>query len=176
MKSFPLMVACTAALALAGYATTDLLREGMTVSQAPVDRIDQASRPHAKATYDAARQLAWQAAVSVQGPPHEIATWQQARVTWRKAMRLLESIPADSDLGAIAKTAASGIPAKLSGHWQSSGRRANGSRQSRSSPGKSMASRLYGPESAPFPAPLAAGQPKMAGGDSDAGSGPTPIC
>jgi hypothetical protein len=102
MKQFSLMVAWTAALAIAGYATAGLLRDGITASQASADP-PQTTPLDAKASYEAARQLAWQAAVSVQNPPHEIATWQKARVNWRKAMRLLESIPPDSAQAAAAK-------------------------------------------------------------------------
>ncbi len=39
-----------------------------------------------------ARRLAWDAAVMVQYPPHPAEVWQRARVKWRSAIRLLESI------------------------------------------------------------------------------------
>lgn len=45
-----------------------------------------------------ARKLAWEAAVLVQHPPHVADRWQEARVKWRQAIRLLESIPDDSAL------------------------------------------------------------------------------
>lgn len=41
----------------------------------------------------AAEALAWQAAVLVQRPPHSAQTWQEARVKWRQAIRLLEAVP-----------------------------------------------------------------------------------
>lgn len=40
-----------------------------------------------------AQELAWDAAVLVQNPPHAAKRWQEARVKWRQAIRLLESIP-----------------------------------------------------------------------------------
>lgn len=43
-----------------------------------------------------ARQLAWEAAVIVQNPPHPTERWQEARGKWRQAIRLLESIPQKS--------------------------------------------------------------------------------
>jgi tetratricopeptide (TPR) repeat protein len=43
--------------------------------------------------FEAARKLAWEAAVMVQDPPHPAETWQTARVKWRQAIRLLEAIP-----------------------------------------------------------------------------------
>jgi hypothetical protein len=51
----------------------------------------------------AARRLAWDAAVSVQRPPHPVETWQAARVKWRQAINRLEAIPAGSPLAAQAK-------------------------------------------------------------------------
>jgi hypothetical protein len=39
----------------------------------------------------------------VQNPPHPPAIWQQARVKWRKAVRLLESMPADSPKSKLVK-------------------------------------------------------------------------
>jgi hypothetical protein len=43
-----------------------------------------------------ARRLAWDAAVMVQTPPHPVDVWQRARVKWRSAIRLLESISEES--------------------------------------------------------------------------------
>ena len=42
--------------------------------------------------FRAAKMLAWDAAVIVQRPPHSADVWQSARVKWRQAIRLLESI------------------------------------------------------------------------------------
>jgi len=50
-----------------------------------------------------ARQLAWDAAVLVQNPPHPAERWQEARVKWRQAIRLLESIPKSSATAQEAK-------------------------------------------------------------------------
>ncbi len=50
-----------------------------------------------------AQQLAWEAAVLVQKPPHPVTQWQTARVKWREAIRLLESIPPQSDRAAPAR-------------------------------------------------------------------------
>jgi hypothetical protein len=43
-----------------------------------------------------AKQLAWEAAVLVQNPPHSVERWQEARLKWRQAVRLLESIPSQA--------------------------------------------------------------------------------
>jgi hypothetical protein len=48
----------------------------------------------------AARQQAWEAAVLVQHPPYGPETWQQAKLKWRQAIRLLEAIPADAPTAA----------------------------------------------------------------------------
>ena len=48
--------------------------------------------------FAAARQQAWEAAVLVQHPPHGPETWQQAKLKWRQAIRLLEAIPADTPI------------------------------------------------------------------------------
>ncbi|MBW4470764.1 MAG: hypothetical protein KME45_10230 [Stenomitos rutilans HA7619-LM2] len=54
-------------------------------------------------TFIAARKLAWDAAVMVQHPPHRVETWQAARVKWRQAINLLETIPEGTALSAQAK-------------------------------------------------------------------------
>lgn len=41
----------------------------------------------------AAQTLAWQAAVTVQKPPHSLKVWQRASRKWQDAIALLESIP-----------------------------------------------------------------------------------
>lgn len=50
-----------------------------------------------------ARQKAWEAALLVQHPPHSIDTWQEARVKWRQAIRLIEEIPKDTPISTRAK-------------------------------------------------------------------------
>ena len=44
-------------------------------------------------TFKAAQTLAWQAAVTVQKPPHSLKVWQRASQRWQAAIALLESIP-----------------------------------------------------------------------------------
>ncbi|MDX2239572.1 MAG: hypothetical protein NW224_02705 [Leptolyngbyaceae cyanobacterium bins.302] len=51
-----------------------------------------------KESLNMARQLAWEAAVLVQEPPHPAERWQAARGKWRQAVRLLESIPQSSPI------------------------------------------------------------------------------
>ncbi|PSB27037.1 hypothetical protein [Stenomitos frigidus] len=43
--------------------------------------------------FKAAQTLAWQAAVTVQKPPHSLKVWQRASRKWRAAIGLLQSIP-----------------------------------------------------------------------------------
>lgn len=43
--------------------------------------------------FKAAQTLAWQAAVTVQKPPHSLKVWQRASRKWQAAIALLESIP-----------------------------------------------------------------------------------
>ncbi|MDX2231353.1 MAG: hypothetical protein NW220_17080 [Leptolyngbyaceae cyanobacterium bins.349] len=45
-----------------------------------------------------ARQYAWEAAVLVQNPPHLDERWQEARLKWRQAIRLLEAIPTSTPI------------------------------------------------------------------------------
>ncbi|MBM0742947.1 hypothetical protein JOY44_15260 [Phormidium sp. CLA17] len=52
--------------------------------------------------FRSAEMLAWDAAVIVQHPPHLADTWQSARVKWRQAIRLLESISGKTPLAAQA--------------------------------------------------------------------------
>jgi hypothetical protein len=56
-----------------------------------------------KAQLAKARQLAWEAAVLVQNPPHPSETWQKARVKWRRAIHSLESIPEGTPVSTQAK-------------------------------------------------------------------------
>lgn len=55
------------------------------------------------ANLEAARKFGWEAAVMVQKPPHSIDIWQEAKVKWRKAIRLLEAIPEGTPVSAEAK-------------------------------------------------------------------------
>ncbi len=66
---------------------------------------DQAVSPKTLAPaekFRAAEMLAWDAAVMVQHPPHLADTWQSAKVKWRQAIRLLESISGKTPLAAQA--------------------------------------------------------------------------
>ena len=77
-------------------------------NQTVTDRSTQVTTAPAKSisaldNFVAARRLAWDAAVSVQKPPHPVETWQAARVKWRQAINHLEAIPAGSPLAAQAK-------------------------------------------------------------------------
>jgi uncharacterized membrane-anchored protein YhcB (DUF1043 family) len=47
-----------------------------------------------------ARQLAWEAAVIVQNPPHPVNTWQQAKGKWQQAVALLEAAPINTTISA----------------------------------------------------------------------------
>lgn len=58
---------------------------------------DAIAQPPAE-KFIAARKLAWEAAVMVQNPPHLVDTWQRAKIKWRQAIKLLESIPPSSPL------------------------------------------------------------------------------
>lgn len=52
--------------------------------------------------FRSAEKLAWEAAVIAQHPPHSADAWQSARVKWRQAIRLLESISGKTPLMAQA--------------------------------------------------------------------------
>jgi len=43
--------------------------------------------------FTTAQQLAWQSAVTVQNPPHQLPVWQRASQKWQEAIALLETIP-----------------------------------------------------------------------------------
>ena len=75
--------------------------QALTTNLAPQPKPLQAA--NALDTIVAARRLAWDAAVMVQHPPHSAATWQAAKVKWRQAINLLESIPDGTPISAQAK-------------------------------------------------------------------------
>ncbi|MBL1175595.1 hypothetical protein [Pantanalinema sp. GBBB05] len=56
-----------------------------------------------KAQLAKARELAWEAAVIVQNPPHPVETWQKARVKWRQAIRVLEAIATETSVATQAQ-------------------------------------------------------------------------
>jgi hypothetical protein len=47
-----------------------------------------------------AQTLAWQAAVTVQNPPHPLKVWQRASQKWEEAIALLEAVPARTSVTA----------------------------------------------------------------------------
>lgn len=67
------------------------------LSSPPRQETDQGRRAKSLTTPEerltTARQLGWEAALLVQKPPHSIATWQTAKIKWRRAIQLLEAIP-----------------------------------------------------------------------------------
>ncbi|XGV96691.1 MAG: hypothetical protein ACAF41_28705 [Leptolyngbya sp. BL-A-14] len=81
--------------------TDGLSQAQMTSSTTP--EATPAQPTAALGTFIAARKLAWDAAVMVQHPPHTVETWQAARVKWRQAINLLETIPEGTALSAQAK-------------------------------------------------------------------------
>ncbi len=112
MKVLPLTVACSAAVSLVGYAVVCLpiVRGTESVADSPTPLPTAAQE-----AYAAALRLGWEASVDVQAPkpapdqantnvrPLSIHTWRHASVKWRKAVRLLESIPEQSDESVAAK-------------------------------------------------------------------------
>ncbi|MBW4696026.1 MAG: hypothetical protein KME27_30285 [Lyngbya sp. HA4199-MV5] len=80
----------------------DELSQASTKAPAPSDTTSPQATP-ALGTFIKARKLAWDAAVMVQRPPHKVETWQAARVKWRQAINLLETIPEGTALATQAK-------------------------------------------------------------------------
>ena len=86
---------------LGGCAVPWQLRESLAGAEAVVGQA--ATRgPEVADPVRRARQLAWEAAVLVQNPPHPAQTWQTAKVKWRQAIQLLEAVPKADDQAAIA--------------------------------------------------------------------------
>ncbi|MGI0487499.1 hypothetical protein ACN4EK_18805 [Pantanalinema rosaneae CENA516] len=105
MKHVPFVVAASIpALFLAGCSINPLLlpansrQSDISHDEAESDLPVASSEQLAKA-----RELAWEAAVMVQNPPHPAETWQKARVKWRQAIRALEAIPATAPENAQAQ-------------------------------------------------------------------------
>lgn len=88
------MVASIPVLFLAGCSVNPLL---LPANSRQSELSQDQAEPNLPVTPSAqlakARQLAWEAAVIVQNPPHPAETWQKARVKWRQAIRALEAIP-----------------------------------------------------------------------------------
>lgn len=78
-----------------------LVEQPMAAISTPDANLSPALSPEER--YTAALNLAWEAAVVVQKPPHPVEIWQEARVKWRQAIRLLEAIPPESELFTQAK-------------------------------------------------------------------------
>jgi hypothetical protein len=72
----------------------------LRVPPAQISPDEASSQPFSGDRWAAARQQAWEAAVLVQRPPHGPETWQQAKLKWRQAIRLLEAIPTDAPTAA----------------------------------------------------------------------------
>lgn len=83
---------------------------GCSLQPSMMASLDQGASDHAVSAetlapaekFRSAEMLAWDAAVIVQQPPHLAETWQTARVKWRQAIRLLESISDKTPLAAQA--------------------------------------------------------------------------
>ena len=83
---------------------------GCSLQSSMMASLDQGASNHAVSAetlapaekFRSAKRLAWDAAVIVQQPPHSAETWQTARVKWRQAIRLLESISGKTPLAAQA--------------------------------------------------------------------------
>lgn len=99
MKRFHLTILVPASLLLlAGCSYSSLQSFG-----SPQDESASAQTISPINNYESARRLAWEAAVLVQKPPHPEETWQEARIRWRQAIRLLEAIPANTPISSQAK-------------------------------------------------------------------------
>ncbi|SRR5579883_942703 len=85
----------TGILLIAGCSNNDRTNADNSPTAAALEKTQDLTVPQSEAfaNLTAARKLAWDAAVMVQHPPHPVDTWQQARVKWRQAIRLLETIP-----------------------------------------------------------------------------------
>lgn len=69
----------------------NIINQRLAVEQAAADTLDQAQT------------LAWQAAVTVQYPPHSLKIWQRASAKWEEAIALLVSIPPTTSVSATAR-------------------------------------------------------------------------
>lgn len=92
MKRLRLTIALSASVALlTGYVLKDrLLPAAVSQMSEPSDTLSATEK------LAAARKLAWEASVLVRRPPHAVEVWQQAKVKWRQAIRLLEAIPSNA--------------------------------------------------------------------------------
>jgi hypothetical protein len=89
---------------LAGCPLNEAVLAPNMAQERPVAYMDSSSQAVSpSAALATAQQMAWEASLLVQRPPHSVQTWQQAKVTWRHAIRLLEKIPASSSLYAQAQ-------------------------------------------------------------------------
>lgn len=100
MRLLHLTVALSAGVVLLiGYSLKDQFLPPASSTQEPEPR----ATPLASENFAQARQLAWQAAIIVQNPPHPAKTWQAAKVKWRQAIRLMELIPVGTPVSAQAQ-------------------------------------------------------------------------
>ncbi|UBF27387.1 hypothetical protein K9N68_05390 [Kovacikia minuta CCNUW1] len=94
MKSSYLTIALFAGISLLGGCS---LIHSSLFAQSSQDSTAAQSQSASDAL-TAARQLAWDAAVIVQKPPHPVQTWQQAKLKLQQAIALLETASKDATL------------------------------------------------------------------------------
>jgi hypothetical protein len=86
----PLLTSCSQA----NLSFFNSSRQDIAAAQAPTTaEADQPAPAGSRASFknlQKAQQLAWEAATLVQKPPHSSDVWQESRVKWRQAIRLLE--------------------------------------------------------------------------------------
>ncbi len=74
----------------------------------PLPKQEQASQPNTEqnqtsTNLETAQNLAMEAAVLTQNPPHPLEVWQQATAKWKEAVTLLEAVPENTPISAQAK-------------------------------------------------------------------------
>ncbi|MGA7935821.1 MAG: hypothetical protein WCA35_19880 [Kovacikia sp.] len=95
MKPLHLTVALSAGIFLLGGCS--LTNHFLSAkSQAPPSTQSKSATDN----FTAARQLAWEAAVMVQNPPHPVSIWQQAKSKWQQAIALLETAATETSSSA----------------------------------------------------------------------------
>jgi len=76
-------------------AISGVAKDRLAVYRKNYDAIDNRLRVEEQATEQLAnaKALAWQAAVTVQGAPHQLQVWQRASQKWQEAIAHLENVP-----------------------------------------------------------------------------------
>lgn len=95
MRQMCLALAVSAGAALLAGS---LLKDKLLMANSSQEQVDTSQAASAEESLLAAQTLAWEASVLVQNPPHPVETWQEAKVKWRQAVRLLETVPQASAL------------------------------------------------------------------------------